>query len=185
MKRLLIRSAFALNFAMLLLAFPALSQETKTEKVLIGIGAQYNLPARYFNTGIDKFDGRNSGIGFYVEPKLLKGKFLLGMKAEYAMVQEIFQTDAIRTYSLVSLSPTFKYLFLNRQNTPYIGFGTGLYYISFVGNDLNWGIEPSAGYIFHKVQLSLNYNRILNEVDYKFGKGFGNYYLALKLGVEL
>lgn len=185
MKNLLARTAIVLNFSLLLLSIPALSQETKTEKVLVGIGAQYNLPARYFNRDIDKFDGRNSGAGFYVEPKLLKGNFLLGMKAEYAMVQEIFQTDAIHTYSLVSLSPTAKYLFLDRRNTPYIGLGTGLYYISNVNNNLNWGIEPSAGYIFHKVQFSLNYNRILNEVDYGFRKGFGNYYLALKIGVEL
>lgn len=173
-----------MNFA-LLLGFPAFSQEKEVEKVLVGIGAQYNLPARYFNNSIDKFDGRNSGAGFYVEPKLLHHNFLFGLKAEYAAVQEIFRTDAIYSYSVVSLSPTVKYLFLDRKHTPYLGLGTGAYYISNVGNNVNWGVEPSVGYMFHKVQLSLNYNRILNEVDYQNRMGFGNYYLALKLGVEL
>jgi hypothetical protein len=158
--------------------------EAKPEKVLIGIGAQYNLPARYFNSDINKFDDRNAGVGFYVEPKLLKCSFLLGLKAEYAVVQENFQTDAIMAYNIVSLSPTAKYLFCKRQNTPFVGFGTGLYYVSNVENKLNWGIEPSAGYLFHKVQLSLNYNRILNKIETN-GGGFNNYYLALKLGVEL
>src|SRR5688572_5999605 len=184
----LTRSAFTLSSALLLLAFPAFSQENKTEKVekvLIGIGAQYNLPARYFNRDIDQFDDRNSGMGFYIEPKLLKCNFLFGLKAEYASVQEIFQTDAISSYDLISLSPTVKYLFLDRKHTPYIGFGTGLFYAVGVKNNFNLGVEPSIGFIFHKVQLSLNYNRILNDVKYDYSKGFGNYYLALKLGVEL
>jgi len=101
------------------------------------------------------------------------------------MVQDNSRTDAVHTFNLVSLSPTFKYLFLNRQNTPYIGLGSGLYYVSNVRENLNWGIEPSVGYLFHKVQLSLNYNRILNKIDYVYNEGFNNYYVALKLGVEL
>lgn len=185
MKRILIRLTIVFNLFLFLVVIPGFAQEEKAEKVLVGIGAQYNLPARYFNSEINKFDDRNSGLGVYVEPKLLKGKYLVGVKAEYASVQEIFYTDAIRTYNLVSLSPTVKYLLLNRQNTPYIGFGTGLYYISYVGNNFNWGIEPSVGYIFHKVQLSLNYNRIVNNIDYQYRGGFENYYLALKFGVEL
>jgi hypothetical protein len=176
---------FAFSFILFRIALPGFAQEEKAERVLVGIGAQYNLPAKYFNSDVSKYGNPNSGAGFYVEPKLLKCRFLFGLKAEYAMVQDNSRTDAIRAFNLVSLSPTAKYLFLNRQNTPYFGFGSGLYYVSNVEENLNWGIEPSVGYLFHKVQLSLNYNRILNKIDYKFREGFNNYYVALKLGVEL
>lgn len=184
MRKLFFKLFTALNVSLLLLAIPGFGQDEKPEKVLVGIGVQYKLPAKYFNNDINKFDNRNAGAGFYIEPKLLKKKLLFALKAEYAMVQENFKTDAIRSYSLVSLSPGIKYLFLERKNTPYVGFGTGLYYISLVEQNFNWGIEPNAGYIFKKVQLSLNYNRILNKLESKAG-GFNNYYLALKIGVEL
>ena len=150
----------------------------------LNFGVQWNLPERYFNNDLSKFNGENSGIGFHVYPKWYYNKNIsLGLNLEYSMVQEKATTDAISAFNIFSFSPTVNYYFTNNKIRPYAGLGIGLYTVSIADSKLNIGIRPIIGVsIFDRFDLSFEYSRILGDLDINpnVSQGFGNYYLSLK-----
>lgn len=150
----------------------------------LNFGVQWNMPERYFNNDLSKFNGENTGIGFHIYPKwYLKENLSLGLNMEYAMVQEKATTDDIYSFNIFSFSPTVNYYFMKTKIRPYIGIGVGLYTVSIADKKLNTGIRPIVGVsVFNRFDLSLEYSRILGDLEINplVSQGFGNYYVALK-----
>lgn len=150
----------------------------------INFGIQYNVPAKYFNDNLSKFNSDNAGAGFHIYPKLYVNRnFSLGMNIEYAIVQEKATTDNLDAFGIFSISPTVNYYFINGKIRPFIGTGVGLYRVSRTDRDLSIGIRPLIGVtLFERFDLSCEYTRILGDLKINplVSKGFGNYYVSLK-----
>lgn len=150
----------------------------------LNFGLQWNLPERYFNNDLSKFNGQNSGVGLHLYPKWFYNQNLsLGLNVEYAMVQEQATTDNIGVFHIFSFSPTANYSFTQSKVRPYIGLGIGLYTVSLADKKLSAGIRPLIGIsLFERFDLSFEYSKIFGdlEINPDVSKGFGNYYVSLK-----
>ena len=150
----------------------------------LSFGLQWNLPERYFNNNLSKFNGQNSGIGVHLYPKWHYNENLtFGVNLEYASVQEEATTNSIGTFDIFSLSPTVNYYLTKTKVRPYLGFGVGLYTVSRADKTLSVGVRPLIGVsVNNRFDLSFEYSRILGDlnIDPNVSQGFGNYYLSLK-----
>lgn len=150
----------------------------------INFGIQYNLPEKYFNYNLSKFNSDNSGGGFHVYPKWYTNRNLsLGMNIEYSIVQEKAITDDLGVFGIFSISPTVNYYFFKGKIRPFIGTGIGLFAVSRTDKELSVGIRPIIGVsIFDRFDLSFEYTRILGDLKINplVSRGFGNYYISLK-----
>lgn len=150
----------------------------------LNLGLQWNLPERYFNKDLSKFNGENSGVGFHLYPKWYYNENLsLGLNIEYAMVEEKATIDAIRVFDIFSFSPTVNYYFTKNKIRPYAGLGIGLYTVSIADKKLSVGIRPIIGVsIFERFDLSFEYSKLLGDlnIDPNVSRGFGNYYVSIK-----
>lgn len=147
-------------------------------------GLQWNLPERFFNKDLSRFNGENSGVGFHFYPKWQYNENIsLGINLEYAMVQEKATFDNIGVFNIFSFSPTVNYYFTSNKIRPYAGLGIGLYTVSIADKKLNIGIRPIIGVsIFKRFDLSFEYSEIFGNLDINpnVSRGFGNYYVSLK-----
>jgi len=152
----------------------------------LNLGFQWNLPERYFNKDLSKFNEVNSGPGFHLYPKWYYSENVsLGLNFEYAMVEDWATTDNISTSEVLSLSPTINYYFTKNKIRPYVGLGIGLYTVAAALTDkkLNIGIRPIIGIsIFERFDLSFEYSKILKNLDTNSNvtRGIGNHYVSLK-----
>lgn len=150
----------------------------------LNFGLQWNLPERYFNKDLSKFNGENSGVGFHLYPKWYYSKNLsLGLNIEYAMVEEKATIDDIGVFNIFSFSPTLNFFFTKNEIRPYIGLGIGLYTVSIADKNISAGIRPLIGIsIFDQFDLSFEYSKIFGDlkIDPAVSRGFGNYYVSLK-----
>ncbi|MCF6213146.1 MAG: hypothetical protein L3J45_03880 [Flavobacteriaceae bacterium] len=150
----------------------------------LNFGLQWNLPERYFNKDLSKFNEVNSGVGLHLYPKWFCNENLsLGLNFEYAMLQDWASTDNISTSEVLSLSPTLNYYFSKNKIRPYAGIGIGLYTVFFTDKNLNIGIRPIIGIsIFDRFDLSFEYSKILrnSNINSNAYRKFRNYYVSLK-----
>ncbi len=164
-----------------------ISQEISDYRINFGI--QWNLPEKYFNSNLSKFNTDNAGGGFHIYPKLYLNRALsLGINIEYAIVQEKATTDDFSSFGIFSVSPTVNYYFLKGKIRPYIGTGFGVYTVSNSEQKLNFGIRPLIGILlFNRFDLSFEYSKILGDLKINplVSKGFGNYYASLKASYSL
>lgn len=152
-------------------------------------GFQGNIPERFFNSSIPKFNDKNGGFGIHLQPKwFFKSKHAIGVNLEYALVVEDYQSDAIGAFNIVSFCPTYSYYFSNKKVRPFVGFGAGAYSVIYFNPAINIGIKPLIGInLFNYVEVALEYNRILNHIhiDPKVMGTFDNYYIGAKASVSL
>ncbi len=150
----------------------------------LNLGFQWNLPERYFNKSLSKFNEVNSGPGFHLYPKWYYSENLsLGLNFEYAMLEDWATTDNISVSEVLSLSPTINYYFTKNKIRPYAGLGIGLYTVAFADKKLNIGIRPIIGLsFFDRFDLSFEYSKILRNLDINSDayREFRNYYVSLK-----
>ncbi|WP_028284103.1 hypothetical protein [Olleya marilimosa] len=162
--------------------FSIFGQEKQDFKLNFGI--QWNMPERYFNSDLNKFNGENSGLGLHIYPKwYFKENISLGLNMEYAIVEEKATTDAISSFDIFSFSPTINYYFLKSKIRPYIGVGIGIYTVSRAEKKINTGIRPIIGMsVFNRFDLSFEYSKIFGDLEINplVSEGFGNYYVSLK-----
>lgn len=157
---------------------------SKVRDLRFHMGIQYNLPQRFFNRNLSRYDGRNSGVGVYLHPKWHRSENLAwGLNLVLAGVQPPTNTDVIRLTAILSVSPTIDYYFTNFRIQPFMGFGTGFY--QFFHGTVAWGISPRFGLSFNKkFDFTLQYDGLLL-ANTSAPSEFNNYYLALKAGVAL
>lgn len=158
------------------------SQEKNNYQINFGI--QWNLPEKYFNNNLSKFNTDNSGVGFHIYPKwYINRSFSLGINFEYAIVQEKATTDNLNTFGIFSILPTVNYYLFRGKIRPFIGSGIGLFMVSPADSKSSIGIRPLLGVsLFSRFDLSFEYTRIVTDlkINPQVSKGFGNYYASLK-----
>lgn len=177
------------TLCIIVLCFPLIVLGQEKNDFRIDFGFQWNLPEKYFNKSLSKFNSDNTGAGFNIYPKWYFNKSLsLGMNVEYALVQEKANTDNIGAFNVFSFSPTVNYYFLKGKIRPFLGTGIGLYLVSLADKKSSIGIRPIIGVaLFDRFNLSFEYSRILGDLQINplVSKGFGNYYLSLKCNYSL
>jgi hypothetical protein len=150
----------------------------------LNFGFQGNFPEKVFNNNIPKYNSKNGGGGFHLYPKwFYNNQNSIGLNIEYVMVTENFQSDAIGVYDIISFCPTYNHYFFKSKIRPFVGIGIGSYSVLYHSPAFNFGIRPLVGIsLSNYFDLSLEYNRILNQVniDPKVSGGFDNYYFGLK-----
>ncbi|MDI1234628.1 MAG: hypothetical protein PSX81_10125 [bacterium] len=167
--------------ALICIAMPVNAQK---KEIRLNFGLQGNLPERYFNTNIQKYNGKNGGMGFHVCPQFIYNKHLaFNLNIEYSFVIENYQTDAIGGFDIISIAPGVNYYFTEHKIRPFVGLGAGIYHVIYHEPKVNLGVRPLLGVSFNnRFALSIEYNRILAniKVDPHVRGSFDNYYLAVK-----
>lgn len=150
--------------------------------IRLNFGLQRNMPEHIFNKNISKSNGKNGGFGIHVFPKWFYTKHLsFGLNTELALVEEDYQTDKIDSYAILSFTPTAHYCFSNYALKPFIGLGIGSYSVIYCSPKINPGIRTIVGLnVYDYFELSIEYNKILTEIDVYPNGDFDNYYLAVK-----
>ncbi|MFV0564980.1 MAG: hypothetical protein ACK5NB_04005 [Flavobacteriaceae bacterium] len=152
--------------------------------IRLNFGLQWNLPERYFDKDLSKFNNENSGVGFHIYPKWYYNENLsFGLNIEYAIVEEKPITDDIGVFNILSFSPTANYYLTKNKVRPYIGLGIGIYTVSTAKRKLSTGIRPLIGVsVYNRFDLSFEYSKIFEDLDIdpNISKGFGNHYVSLK-----
>lgn len=176
------KEKYFLVVVLLILTINSYGQEKNDFR--LNFGLQWNLPERYFNKELSRFNGENSGVGFHLYPKWYYNRNLsLGLNIEYAMVEEKATIDDISAFDIFSFSPTVNYYFTKNRIRPYVGLGVGLYTVSIADKNISAGIRPLIGIsIFDRFDLSFEYSKIFGdlEINPNVSRGFGNYYVSLK-----
>jgi hypothetical protein len=166
----------------LVICHTILAQDFKD--VRLNFGFQGNVPERFFDNSIPKYNNKNGGFGLHIYPKwFYNNQNSIGLNMEYVMVSENFQSDAINANDIISFCPTYNHYFFKSTVRPFVGIGVGSYSVLYHSPAFNFGIRPLVGIsISNYFDLSLEYNRILNQVniDPKVSGGFDNYYLGIK-----
>lgn len=153
------------------------------KNIRINLGFQYNLPQRYFNRDIDRFNDKGSGIGLHFSPQYLYNKHLsFEATFQYDLTSEGYITDAIKAYNMISLTPTVKYYFTRYRIKPFVGIGLGVDKIYYRDLTVNLGIRPMIGLnVNHFLDISLEFNRILpNALPI-----INNYYVGVKCSFSI
>ena len=158
------------------------AQEAKN--IRLNFGFQGNVPERFFDNSIPKYNNKNGGFGLHIYPKwFYNNQNSIGLNMEFTIVTEDYQTDAINAYDILSFCPTYNHYFFKSKVRPFVGIGVGSYSILYHSPAFNFGIRPMVGIsVSNYFDLSLEYNRILNQVniDPKVSGGFDNYYFGIK-----
>lgn len=154
--------------------------------IRIDFGFHGNLPERLFKDNIEVYNNKNGGYGIQLFPNWnYNDNINLGLNLEYSTLEADNQSDIIWSYDILSFSPTMHYYFTDFKVRPFVGLGIGAYHVINNIHEINIGFSPSIGISIYDVfKLSLNYNKILGEIQ-PFNGEFGNYYLSMKGSVSI
>ncbi|RLD78450.1 MAG: hypothetical protein DRJ10_10310 [Bacteroidetes bacterium] len=165
-----------------LVFFSTITLSAQKKDIRLNFGFQVNMPERFFNMEIGTFNEKNAGFGFHLMPVWnYTERLSFGINMEYACVTEDYVTDVIDCAHILSFSPTINYYFTNWKIRPFVGFGTGIYHLTYYEPAILFGVHPLVGFsFFDYLNLSLEYNKFFGNLNIKPENEFGNYYVAIK-----
>ena len=164
-----------------------LTLSAQKKDIRLNFGFQVNLPERFFNPEIGKFNEKNAGFGFHLMPVWnYTEKLSFGLNMEYACVTEDYVTDVIRCAHILSLSPTVNYHFTHWKVRPFVGFGPGIYHVIYQEPVILFGMHPLVGFsFFDYFNLSMEYSKFFGNLNISTENEFANYYVAVKASFSI
>lgn len=170
-----------------LILIGAITLSAQKKDIRLNFGFQVNLPERFFNPEIGKFNEKNVGFGFHLMPVWnYSERLTYGLNIEYACVTEDYVTDVIPCAHILSLSPTVNYHFTHWKVRPFVGFGTGVYHVIYQEPAILFGVHPLVGFsFFNYFNLSMEYNKFFGNLNIRPENDFGNYYVAVKASFSI
>ncbi len=174
---------------LLLFIFSISLASAQDNNIYLTIGLQANLPERFFNPSIEKYNNKNAGFGVHTSTDwYYSDKLSFGIQLEYAVVIENYQTDDIGSFNIFSFTPKACCFFATNKIRPFAGAGFSTYHVLYHKPVLTIGIRPVIGIsFFHFFYFSLEYNRLFPKikVDPLVNGDFDNYYLAAKASFSI